>query len=111
MLGIIGTLLAPYVGSVFPLDGGDATHVRLWQQAWEELSPRLGHIPAPWPVLMNSGQRRVELWLRRAGVDDALALLAFVLRREGRMDARQWQACWNWPDMAPLHGHRPPPTH
>lgn len=106
MIGVLGTLLAPYVGAGDALEEGDATHVRLWQHAWEELPPRLGYTPAPWPVLLHSARRRVERWLGRPGVDTALELAACWLRQQGRITAREWRGCWEWPAMRPLHGEQ-----
>jgi hypothetical protein len=101
---VLGIALAPYVhaGALDGLDEGDAAHVQMWQHAWDALSSSHGHPPAPWNMLVNSARRHVILWLARPGVESALELLAFVLRRDVRVTVAQWQRYLLWPDLQPL---------
>jgi hypothetical protein len=102
MTQLIGCIIAPYVGDVRPMDEGDATHAEMWRQTWERQLPERFGAPAPWPVIVASARRRVTLWLARPGVEPSLAMLAFLLRREVRMDVAAWQQFMQWPDLAPL---------
>lgn len=104
MTNIVATVLAPYVGGVDAIEGGDVQQLQAWQQAWEALPPRLGLVPAPWPLLVESARWRVELWLCRPGVSEALGLLAHVLWRDGRVTQQHLVNYLAWPELQPLSG-------